>query len=212
MISVPNAAGTGRQQPVSAVVLAAGRSQRMGNGNKLLANIDGKPVLRYVVEAVLASGVHAVIVVTGHQAHCIRRALSGCPVRFAHNRHFADGLSTSLRVGVAAVRVDSTGVLCCLGDMPRVGPSELRRLVDAFTERGGRNICVPVRRGRRGNPVLWPRILYPELMQLTGELGARSLLTEYAELVHRVEVDSDGIFDDIDTSDDLREARGRRSR
>ena len=194
---------------VTAVVLAAGRSRRMGGDNKLLAELDGKPIIRYVVEAASASRVDAVIVVTGHEAGSLRNVLAGCSVRFIHNPRYAEGLSTSLRVGISAADSGSAGVLVCLGDMPLVTARQLDLMIDAFVERNGRNICVPVRDGRRGNPVLWPRRFYADMLKLTGDEGARSLLARFADLVHQVEMDDEGIFLDIDTPGDLGECRPR---
>src|SRR5207245_358258 len=114
----------------AAVVLAAGRSTRMGS-NKLLVPVANKPMIRHAVEAALASRARPIVVVTGNAADAVRDALAGCGVAFVHNRHFADGIATSIQTGIAAVR-DADGALICLGDMPYLRASDLDALITAF--------------------------------------------------------------------------------
>src|SRR5437763_5063052 len=111
---------------IAGLILAAGRSTRMGGPNKLLEEINGRPLVRHVAEHVLASRAKPVIVVTGHQKERVERALAGLPMTFVHNPDFADGLSTSLKTGIAAGSADADGAIVCLGDMPQVGA----RLID----------------------------------------------------------------------------------
>ena len=105
---------------IAAVILAAGRSTRMGGPNKLLAEIGGKPLVRIAAEEALASRARPVIVVTGHQRDKVEAALEGLDVQRVHNPDFAEGLSTSLKAGLAAVPDDVDGAIVCLGDMPQV--------------------------------------------------------------------------------------------
>lgn len=183
---------------IAAVVLAAGMARRMGS-NKLLAPIEGVAMVARVVDAVLASQARPVVVVTGNEAERVRAALTGRAVTFAHNPDYADGLSASLRRGIAAVPENCDGALVCLGDMPRVPARTLDRLIAAFNPAEGRAICVPVREGRRGNPVLWARRFFPEIGQLAGDVGAKHLIGAYPEAVAEVAVDDDGVLIDIDT-------------
>ena len=123
-------------------------------------------------------------------------------------------MSSSLRTGLSAVPPDSDGALILLGDMPAVEGSALGALLAAFTGRDA--ICVPLHRGRRGNPILWGESYFAEIMRLTGDIGAKTLLAQHAERVTEVAVGSDSIFADVDTQADLarltRDARARRSR
>jgi molybdenum cofactor cytidylyltransferase len=190
---------------VFAVVLAAGSSRRMGAENKLLVDIDGMAMVRRVVTAALASEARAVIVVTGFEGERIVDALSGLDVRFVDNPDFADGLSTSLKVGINAVSQDNdcTGAVILLADMPRLSSTAIDRILERFRAGGGESICVPVYDGRRGNPVLWPRRFFPDLGAVTGDKGGRDLLQRLSNHVIAVEVDSPEIFFDVDTPDDL---------
>jgi len=188
---------------IAALVLAAGRSSRMGGPNKLLVEIDNRPLVRIAAEAALASRAASVIVVTGHQREKVETALAGLDLHLVHNPDYADGLSTSLRAGLAALPDDADGVVVCLADMPQVDAALIDRLIAAFDPDKGALVAVPVIDGRRGNPVLWSRRFFPELMTLEGDAGARHLIGRYAEAV--VEVQASGaVLADIDTPDALR--------
>ena len=119
-------------------------------------------------------------------------ALAGCDVRFVHNPDFADGLATSLKAGIAAVPTDADGAIVCLGDMPQVDAGLIDRLIEAFAPERGALIVVPVIDGRRGNPVLWSRRFFDELMALEGDVGARHLIAKHAEAVVEVPVEGAG--------------------
>jgi len=199
---VAHAAGqTGAPPPrrIAAVVLAAGRSRRMGTVNKLLIGVGGKPMVRYAVDAALAAGLAPVVVVTGHERDKVAAALAGLPVTLVHNPDYAEGLSTSLRVGLGALPSETEGALICLADMPRVSAAEFKGLTGAFDPREGRAIIVPTRRGKRGNPVLWARQFFAEMRTVAGDVGARHLIGAYPELVAEIEMEGDGVLTDIDT-------------
>lgn len=189
-----------RAPRVTALVLAAGRSSRMGT-NKLVADVRGTPLVRRTVEAVLASQAGPVIVVTGNEPDSVRHALAGLDVGFVHNPDFAGGLSTSLRAGLAAVPDSADGALVCLGDMPLVAPVVIDRLIAAYNPVEGRAIVVPVAGGKRGNPVLWDRSLFADMARVAGDTGARHLIGANAERVCEVAVEDDGVLTDIDTPD-----------
>ena len=195
---VPSARSAPR---VAAIVLAAGRGARMGS-TKQLADIAGKSMVRRTVEAVRAAAVDPVIVVTGHEAEAVGAALRGLDVTIVRNPDFAAGLSTSLRAGIGALPEDCDAVLVALGDMPAVSGADIDRLIAAFDLVEGRSIVVPVHQGKRGNPVLWGAAYFPEIMTLTGDAGARRLLTDYAEAVTEVELGA-AVLTDIDTPADL---------
>ena len=200
-----------REEPVlekadrfAAVILAAGRSTRMGGSNKLLAEITGKPLARIAAEAALKSRARPVIVVTGHQGEIVRSALQDLPLQFAENPDFAEGLSTSLRTGLSALPADIDGAVVLLADMPQVDSVLIDKLISAYDPDRGGLIAVPVMAGKRGNPVLWSRRFFPELMQLDGDVGARHLIAKYSEAVVEVPVTGTAALTDIDTPDALR--------
>jgi molybdenum cofactor cytidylyltransferase len=190
-------AGAGRR--IAAVVLAAGRSTRMGGPNKLLERVGARPLVRIAVEEALASRASEVIVVMGHQRTEVEKVLAGLPVRLVHNPDFADGLGTSLKAGIAAVSADADGAIVCLGDMPQVDASLIDRLIAAFDPDRGALVVVPTFQGKRGNPVLWARRFFPDLMAIEGDVGARHLIGRYGEAAVEVPVDGKAAFVDIDT-------------
>ena len=192
---------------VAAIILAAGRSTRMGGPNKLLAELGGKPLVRIVTEQALASKARGVIVVTGHQAELVEKALTGLDVKFVRNPDFAQGLASSVKAGVTAVAGDADGAVICLGDMPMISAQLIDHLIDAFAPDRGNLITVPVSDNRRGNPVLWSRRFFSELMTLDGDIGARHLIAKHNEAVAEVPVEGFGAFLDIDTPQALEAAR-----
>ena len=192
---------------VAAIILAAGRSTRMGGPNKLLAELSGKKLVRIAAEQALASKASEVIVVTGHQADLVEQALAGLKVKFVRNPDFAGGLASSVKAGISAVSRDADGAVICLGDMPLIDSGLIDRLIEAFSPDRGNLIVVPVADGRRGNPVLWSRRFFKELMTLDGDIGARHLIARHAEAVADVPVEGNSAFLDIDTPQALEAAR-----
>jgi molybdenum cofactor cytidylyltransferase len=192
---------------IAAVVLGAGRSSRMGGPNKLLAEIGGRPLVRIVAEEALASRARPVIVVTGHQRERVEAVLAGLPVKFVHNPNFADGLGTSLRTGIAALPAEVDGAIVCLGDMPQVDAALIDRLIGAFDPAKGALVVVPTIDGKRGNPVVWSRRFFGDLMAVEGDVGARYLIGRYPEAVAEVPLTGNAAFTDVDTPEALEAVR-----
>lgn len=196
----------GHDTTVAAVVLAAGLSKRMGR-NKLLVEIDGRPLVARAADAALTAGLDPVVVVTGHEAEDIRATLAGRSVTFVHNADFAAGMTGSAKVGIAAVPAEADGAMVFLGDMPDVEAAHIARLLDAFD--GPRSICVPVRDGRRGHPVLFGRANFAEILALSGDVALRTVVRNHADAVREVGMDDDGVLTDLDTAESLAVYRKR---
>ncbi|APR04745.1 NTP transferase domain-containing protein [Thauera chlorobenzoica] len=192
---------------VAALVLAAGRSTRMGAENKLLLAVDGVPMALRAVMAARASRATSVTVVLGHEAGAVEAALAGSGAGFARNPDPAQGMSSSLRVGITALADDIDAVVVLLGDMPRISAAHVDRLIEAF-DPAQPAIIVPEHQGRRGNPVLWPRAFFAEMCALAGDQGARGLIERYPERVVRIDVDDEAIFIDVDRPADLAAVQG----
>lgn len=203
--------GIPRVPRIAALVLAAGQSRRMGVANKLLAEVDGKAMLARVLETVAGSQCVATLLVTGHEAEAIGALADRHGVAHVQNPEYEQGLSTSLRTGLAALGDDIDGVIVCLGDMPRLKPATLNSLIAAFNPVEGRAICVPTHEGKRGNPVLWGRRFFTAMRDLAGDVGAKHLIGEYAELVCEVPMEGSEIFLDIDTPEALALLNGKAS-
>ncbi|MDB5369374.1 MAG: 4-diphosphocytidyl-2C-methyl-D-erythritol kinase [Roseomonas sp.] len=204
--SLAGTAAPRRPRQVAALVLAAGRSSRMAPLNKLLVeDRAGVPMVARVADNVLASHARPVVVVSGHEHAAVGAALAGRPVAVVRAEAYADGLSASLKAGLAALPTDAEGVIVCLGDMPLVTGAMMDRLLAAFDPEEGRAIVIPTFGGRQGNPVLWPRELLPEMMALSGDAGARHLIGRHAERVVEVEMGDDAVLRDFDTADALQQ-------
>jgi molybdenum cofactor cytidylyltransferase len=194
---------------VAAVVLAAGRSSRFraaggAQETKLIAEFDGKPIIRRVVEAAVASLARPVVVVTGHASEAVEHALSGLAVSIAFNPDYAFGLSTSLRVGLQSVPAQARGAVVLLGDMPKVDAGLIDALISAFAARPQASAAAPVYNRKRGNPVLLGRALFDKAAQTRGDKGARRLLAalDSTQLVE-VAAAGDSAEFDIDRPSDL---------
>ena len=194
-----------RAAKVSALVLAAGCSTRMGPVNKLLAPLGGRVMVRAVVDELEGSCVRSIIVVTGHEAGRIEEALAGAGVRLVHNPAYREGLSGSIRAGLAALPESAEAAVICLGDMPLVASRHVDKLVAAFDPAEGREICVPVFEGKRGNPVLFARRFFEVMAAIRGDVGARRLIGEHEEHVCEVAMDDRAVLLDVDSPQALAE-------
>ncbi len=194
---------------VAALVLAAGQSRRMGRDNKLLIEVDGEPMVRRAVDSALGSKADPVIVVTGHEQEEVAEVMDGLDVQFAHNPDFADGLSTSLKAGLAKLDHDVAGIIIVLGDMPAVSSGVLDRLIEAFNPVEGRAIVVPTHQGKRGNPVLFGAEFFDEMLKIAGDVGARHLIGQHDDRLVEIEFENPATHLDIDTPEALQAYRER---
>ena len=169
------------------ILLAAGGSSRFG-AQKLLQPLGGVPLVRIAAERVLAGGVASLAVVLGREATSVRAALEGLPLRLVLNHRYAAGLAGSIRAGIRALPPDAGGALVALGDQPGVRADVVGALLLAF-RRGAGPIVAPEYAGVRGHPVLFARDVFPDLLRLRGDEGARSLLAAHPERVHLVPFD-----------------------
>lgn len=195
---------------VAAVILAAGTASRFraaagdAIATKLVAELNGKPLIRHVVEAVLQSRAAPIIVVTGHAENEVRAALKGLGMIYVRNDDYASGIASSVKCGVAQVPDDCDGAFVLLGDMPKVSGALLNQLIDAFEAAPSARAVVPVHEGQRGNPALIARALFREVEKLSGDVGARALLKSAGTDVVEVPIASDAVSFDVDTPDLLR--------
>lgn len=195
---------------IAAILLAAGSGSRFraaagaaGPATKLVALLDGKPLVRRVAEAAVASRARPVIVVTGHARREVEAALAGLDVVFVDNANFAEGLASSLRTGVAAAPASAAGALVLLGDMPLVSAGLIDAMIEAQAAHPGARALVPVLAGKRGNPALITRALFGAVAELEGDVGARALLQAAGDDVVEVSVRDAGVGFDVDTPDAL---------
>ena len=199
---------------IAAIILAAGLSSRFEAGpdeTKLVTALFGKPLVRLVADAALASRTRPVLVVTGHAAAQVEAALENLGLSFVSNPDYRTGLASSLKTGIAALPETAAGALILLADMPCVSASLIDRLIQAFEDSARTPLAVvPVRAGLRGNPVLIGRGLFDDIKRLEGDRGARALLEAAGNDVLECLVDDDAIEIDIDTKEALRHLRAVR--
>jgi molybdenum cofactor cytidylyltransferase len=192
-----------RRPVVSALVLAAGRSSRMGGRDKLLEPVAGAPLLRHVVETLAASAVDEIVVVLPPDPGERLTALVETKARTVTNPRAAEGMGTSVGAGVTGLRGDADAVLIVLADMPEVTAPDFDRLIAAFDPAEGRAIVRAVTEaGRPGHPVLFGRRFFEPLRALEGDRGARSLIEDYPEFVADVVLPGGAAATDLDTPED----------
>jgi molybdenum cofactor cytidylyltransferase len=195
---------------IGAVVLAAGKSSRMGDRNKLLEVIDGTPIVVRTLEMLQGSRVDEIVLVTGHDANKIKEITGSLNVTTAANPDYAEGLSTSLRAGLAALGPDLDGILVCLSDMPDLTADIVNRLIDRFNPAERAGIVIPVVQGQRGNPVLFDAIYREEIGGVTGDMGAREVIRLHPDDVAEVELEDAAVLTDLDTPEAWAEWRKAR--
>lgn len=186
--------------PIAAIILAAGSASRMRQPKQLL-DWGGRPLVRVVAEHALTARLECVLVVVGAERDAVVAALAGLPVEIVENRAYAEGQSTSLRAGVVALGPEVCAALVLLGDQPFVTPTIVERIADAWRASGAA-IVAPLYRGQRGNPVLFARPVFHELLAIQGDQGARAVLAVDPSRVHLVPFDDDRPLADIDTPED----------
>jgi len=187
---------------IHAVLLAAGRSKRMGRNNKLLLDVDGIPLVRKSAINTLNSNVASMTVVTGFDEDKIVDALSGLNVNFVKNVNFREGLSSSLKAGLANITPSPSAVIICLADMPKIQPEHINRIIENFDPLRGWEICIPTNNGKRGNPVLIGSRFFPHIFETSGDFGAKQVMKNHPEKIVEVEIGTSDIHFDIDTQDE----------
>jgi len=189
---------------ISLIILAAGKSTRMEGQNKLLAIIQGKPIIRHVVEAALNSKVNETIVVLGWEETKVREVLADLHCRLIVNREFENGQSSSLKAGLKEIDQETRAVLILPGDMAKIDSLSINKVVDSYILNGG-TIIVAAHNGKHGHPILLDRKLFGDMAQVTEETyGLKSIVKNHEDKVRLVEVDTDNVLRDVDTSDDLK--------
>jgi len=195
---------------VAAIVLAAGGSTRMGRPKQLLP-VGGQPMVRHVTEVVCATGLAQVVTVVGAHAEAVVQALAGLPVDVVVNEAWAEGLSTSVRAGLGALRPEIQAVLMILADQPALTPDLLQALAARYQTTWA-PLVVPFYRGQRGNPLLFDRTLFPELLAVKGDQGGRALIARHERELERVDVDDPAVIMDVDTRRDYEQVQGLKNR
>ena len=196
----------------AAIILAAGSSSRMGGGrHKLLLPLHNRPVLAHVLDAVLASQARPVILLLGHQAEQVRAHIASFAthpdLHIIENTDYLQGMSTSLRLGIQTLQINSytkspdkevDSVLVLLGDQPLILAQDINTLIATYRI-AGKKIIAPTYEGKRGNPILFDASLFPELLEITGDEGGRSVLERHRDEIATVAMGNPLANIDVDT-------------
>ncbi len=198
---------------IAALVLAAGQSKRMGRENKLLLPYEQGTVLSHVLGQINQAGIGDIYVITGHEKDLVEQEVRKNNGIAVYNDLYEEGLSTSVKAGIAALPKDTDAVMIILGDMPNISADILRKIMAAYNVAQAQSIIIPTHNGKRGNPILWDADFFGDFERLEGDMGAKILLNDYPEYITELETLSDAIFLDIDTIeayDDLKKQDSRR--
>ena len=187
---------------LSAILLAAGESKRMGEPKQLMP-LGKHTLLEQAIDNLLGSPVNETIVVVGHKAEEITKAIATKPVKVTFNPNYRQGMSTSIVAGLILVDPASRAVMLALGDQPLVESRTIKELIDAFNSHD-KDIAVPTHRGKRGHPIIFDIKYKAELLELEGDIGGREIIKNHPDDVLEVAVDSASVISDIDTQDDYK--------
>lgn len=187
---------------ISAILLAAGESKRMGRPKQLL-EWQGTTLLQHTLKSLIDSDADEIVLVLGHEAALIRKSLPALPIKIVTNPDYKQGMATSLKQGLLAVNPSSEAFLVLLADQPAIGPEIINTLIHRFRQADPkRGIVRPTHRGRQGHPVLIGRQYLNEALQLQGDVGARRILLNHPGDILEIEVDQDAVLKDIDTPEE----------
>lgn len=184
---------------VSAILLAAGESRRMGEVNKLELQIDGVSLLRRTAETLLASNLKEIVVVLGHEADKVRSILEGLPLNFVENEAYREGQMTSVYKGLLSLSKVCDGVMICLSDQPLLQADDINVLIEAFGQRSHGSILVPTFEGQRGNPIIFDYAHRQGILKGERNLGCKKLIEKNPEQVSSFEMNNDHVVIDLDT-------------
>jgi len=194
-----------QENKTAGIILAAGAATRFGQPKQLL-RLKDKYLIERVLDAALSSRLGRIVLVLGYARRKILQALGKkaqhAKLHIEVNPHYKKGQSHSLRVGLSAVRNDFPAVIFLLGDQPMLNTATINTLLERFWS-ADKDICVPLYRGQRKNPVIFSRRFYGRLMEIRGDIGARQLIDDNPDQVLAIEIDDPLCFFDIDTPQDF---------
>ena len=182
---------------ISAIILAAGESKRMGQLKQMMP-LGDSTILEQVIDNVIGSKVNEVIVVLGYKADEVKKTIMPKQVKIAFNSDYVQGMSTSIVAGIKMTDRNAGGLMIVLGDQPFIDSKTIDDLITTFSI-GNKGIVLPVFQGRRGNPVIFSAKYKNELLSLQGDIGGRDIVNRNPDDVLEVTVDCEGVLTDIDT-------------
>ena len=194
--------GTDRSSTVSAILLAAGSSRRMGSRNKLLLPVKGKPLVRHMLDTLLASRVNEIIVVTGFEEGRVREVLPDSDITVIHNPRHLSGMTSTIQQGVLACSSNTSAYLICLSDTPFILLQDIHLILDTYQKalnKFAHPIVIPRYKKKAGHPKLFSSHYRDQILNHKGSEGLKNLILEHSNSVVYTEIDSNRIYTDIDT-------------
>src|SRR5262245_15124228 len=192
---------------IAAVLLAAGKSERMGKFKQLLP-IGGKTFVEACVDNLLASKADEVLVVTGHNEAAVRAVLADRPIRIVNNPEYETGMGSSIKRGIESTTIGARAFLIALADQPLVGPDVLNQIISEY-EDSAPLILIPTYLGRRGHPIILNSTVRQEIMAMDSGIGLRQITRAHAAFIRYLEVKSESVLLDFDLPGDLDLLPGR---
>jgi molybdenum cofactor cytidylyltransferase len=190
------------QPMISAIILAAGESKRMGEPKQLMP-FGQSTILEKAIDNLLSSAVNEIIVVLGYKAEEVLKTIATKPVKIAINPDYKQGMSTSIIAGLSLIARQAQAVMLALGDQPLVDSQTINQLIEEFYNHD-KGIVVPTYHGKRGHPVIFAIKYKQKLLELTGDIGGREVIKDHPDDILEVAVDSESVISDIDTINDYR--------
>ena len=187
---------------ISATILAAGASSRMGDVNKLLLLINKIPVIKIVCETIIKVKLDQVVLVTGYQSNEIKKVVPDKINEIIYNKNWKEGMMSSIYAGMSRLNNNIDGNLIVLGDMPLISVQTINILINTFKKNEGRNIVYPQYNSKQANPVIFPRKYFSEILISNGDRGCKKVLKKYPEDAIGININSDEVILDCDTRDD----------
>ena len=186
---------------ISAILLAAGKSKRMGGENKLAKKIEGIPLIKHSVKNILASSIDELIVILGYQKEIIEKIIDKNErIKFVFNVNFESGMASSIKIGLNNLSEKTEAFFICLGDMPMVNSNIYNQLIQS---KNNKEIIVPTYKGQQGNPILFSKSIKEKIMAIQGDVGAKKILELNKNEILNVEVGNQSIRKDFNTKDDF---------
>ena len=186
---------------ISAILLAAGQSKRMGDENKLVKNFQGIPLIKHSVRNILASFIGELIIVLGHQKEIIEKLIDkNEKIKFVFNQDFESGIATSIKTGLNHLSEETEAFFICLGDMPMVNKDIFNLLIKS---KNNREIIVPTYKNKQGNPILFSKSMKKKIMTIEGDVGAKKILELNKDKILNIETNDQSITKNFNTLDNF---------
>ena len=187
---------------ITSIILAAGMSKRMKQGNKLLLKYNQSNILQSTIQNLTESNIDEILIVLGHEFIDVKRTLSDIGGKIIFNEDYSKGMSSSIIKGIQSINPMSKGVMICLGDMPKVKTETYNTLINIFNDiKEKRKIILPVFNGQRGNPIIFTSYFFRSLLNLEGDKGAKELINKHENCVIQKLVQDKGVLEDIDSDE-----------